>query len=87
MARTPGADIILTLLSDVAELKENSVATTRHLEELEEDVASIATHLGGLVKISQDSGRRIERTAVTLSKLANLFKDHEARISALESRE
>ena len=68
-----GKDIILNLLADVAELKENSIETTRHLE--------------ALVKISRDSSRRIERTAVTLAKLADLFTDHEARISALETRE
>lgn len=84
LARTTGADIILNLLADVAELKENSIATTQHLEDLE---ASVAKHLDGLVKISRDSTRRLERTAVTPGRLADLFKDHEARISALESRE
>ncbi len=72
MAKTTGQDVILTLLSDVAELQENSLAAAAHLEEL--------------VRLAKDSAKRTERIARTLAKVADLIGDHETRIAALEAR-
>ncbi|MBS1149987.1 MAG: hypothetical protein H6Q89_1685 [Myxococcaceae bacterium] len=72
MAKATGQDVLLTLMADVAELQENSLASAGHLE--------------ALVKLARDSAKRTERIARTLSKLAELVGDHEARISALEAR-
>jgi ABC-type transporter Mla subunit MlaD len=80
MATTSGRDIILTLMADVAELQENSATTAGHLEVM-------AEHLDNLVKIARDNTKRTERIARTLAKLADLFKDHEDRITMLENRE
>lgn len=73
MATASGRDVILTLMADVAELKENSATATNLLEEL--------------LKVSRDTTKRTERVARTLSKLADLLGDHEERISALEAQQ
>ena len=72
MATTTGRDVILTLMADVAELHENALTATKHLEQL--------------VKLSRDSSKRTKRIARTLAKVATLIGDHEQRISALEAR-
>ena len=72
MATVSGRDVILMLMADVAELKENSRAAAVHLEEM--------------VKLTRDTTKRTERIARTLLKLADLRGDHEERISALEAR-
>ena len=73
MASTTGRDVILTLMTEVAELQANSLAAAQHLEQL--------------VKLAKDSAKRNERIARTLSKLADFIGDHEARSSSLEARQ
>lgn len=100
MAVVSGRDVLVTLMSDVAELKDNSRSATAqldkidgtvdalsgHLAALGDLVAALGDHVTELARIQRDNTKRFERVGKTLVKLSDLLGDHEDRITALEAR-
>lgn len=72
MATKIGGDVILTLMSDVAELRDTQTQMTGHLE--------------ALVGLSKAQTSRLERIAKLVAEFAARLNDHEERLSALEAR-
>lgn len=65
--------MILTLMTEVAELKHNQAESTTHLE--------------ALVSLSKKQEATLDRAARLILTLADKLNDHEKRLEALEARQ
>lgn len=73
MANAIGRDVLLKLMTDVAEMKEDQKTATTHLE--------------ALVALSKKQEAGLDRLVRLVTVLADKLDNHEERLAALESRQ
>lgn len=73
MATVTRRDVIVTLMADVADLKDHSRRTTLQLGRVGANLETLVGQVEELTDLSREGTKKLERIGKTLSKLAERF--------------